>query len=102
MNTLDSQKVVARFFDILNELVSLKKLRGRKTFCDIYGVDRRNLHALSKDYSSNKFQACWLTYLVLDFGVSPMWLLTGLGSRYSKISEQSLNVHEDVTQSIEH
>ncbi|WP_010416185.1 hypothetical protein [Anaerophaga thermohalophila] len=83
MQNKDSQKVIIRFFKALEQLKDDKAIRGKQTFTRKYGINRRNLYLLEKDYSRGIFQTAWLTYLVVDFNVSAYWLLTGKGSFYS-------------------
>lgn len=82
MQTPDSQKIVDRFFEALRTLKAQRVIRGVKTFTDLHGINRRNLSQLDKDRSRDIFQPAWLTYLVEDYGVSPLWLLTGRGEFY--------------------
>lgn len=84
MQNPDSQKVVKRFFRALSVLINRKKLRGRKTFTDRYGINRRALYRLEKELSYGIFQVSWLTYLVEDYGVSAEFLLTGKGKILSE------------------
>ncbi len=82
MQTKDSQEVVARFFVALDNLKAMRSIRGIATFTKAYGINRWNLYRLRGDMSRDGFQTAWLTYLVRDFGVSPMWLLTGEGDMF--------------------
>jgi len=84
MQTPESQKVVARFFEALDILKTSGKIRGKKTFCDEMEVNRRNLYQLSKDYSRDIFQCAWLEYLVNKHGISAEWLITGKGAMFKK------------------
>lgn len=84
MQTPDSQEIVRRFFDALYRLKADRKIRGKQTFTRAYGINRWNLNTLEKEPDRDMFQAAWLAYLVRDFGVSPLWLLTGQGDFYSK------------------
>ena len=80
MQTEDSQKIIKRFFEVLEYLKENKVIRGRQTFTRAYDINRRNLYQLEKNLASDIFQSAWLTYLVQDYGVSAHWLLTGRGS----------------------
>lgn len=80
MQTKDSQAIVARFFQALYYLKSLKVIRGKQTFTRAYGINRWNMNTLEKDMTRDIFQVAWLGYLVKDYGVSPRWLLTGAGN----------------------
>lgn len=84
MNSVGSQKVVARFFEVLEELRRQKKIRGMKTFTDLYGIDRRNMAKLKKDYSRDIFQVEWLGVLVEVYGVNAEWLLTGKKGMFTR------------------
>lgn len=79
MNTPDSQEIIKRFFTALYYLKDTKAIRGKGTFIQQYGIDRRNLQKLEKDPSRDIFQPAWLNYLVRDYGISATWLLTGRG-----------------------
>lgn len=85
MQTEDSQRVVRRFFLALQRLKDDHIIRGKQTFTRRYGINRWNMNTLEKDPSRDIFQAAWLTYLVNDYGVSSMWLLTGQGDFYSRV-----------------
>lgn len=87
MQTEDSQKIVKRFFEALHILKDHKKIRGKQTFTREHDINRWNLNTLEKDPTRDIFQSAWLTYLVRDYKVSPMWLLTGLGGFYQKGAE---------------
>jgi len=80
MQSEDSQKIVARFFEALYELKALGKIRGKQTFTAEHNINRWNLNTLEKDHSRDIFQAAWLTYLINDYGISAEWLLTGRGT----------------------
>ncbi len=79
MQTEDSQKVIARFFEALRYLKEMKIIRGKQTFTNEFGINRWNLNTLEKDMSRDIFQVAWLSYLVQKYGVSSTWLLTGRG-----------------------
>ena len=83
MNTPDSVLVVGRFFAALSRLKRDKVIRGKKTFTDRYGINRWNLNTCEKEPGRDIFQPAWLSYLVRDYGVSSLWLLTGDGSFYA-------------------
>lgn len=71
---------MARFFTALQYLKEKKAIRGKQTFTRRYNINRWNMLTLEKDNTRDIFQPAWLTYLVEDFGISPLWLLTGKGS----------------------
>ena len=89
MQTPDSQTIVKRFFAALYRLKEDKKIRGKQTFTRKYCINRWNMNTLEKEPERDIFQAAWLAYLVRDYGVSPMWLLTGEGDFYQKIKAEA-------------
>ncbi len=82
MQTPESQAIVKRFFEALYRLKADRKIRGKQTFTREYGINRWNMNTLEKEPERDIFQVAWLSFLVRDFGVSPMWLLTGVGDFY--------------------
>lgn len=79
MQNVDSQLVVVRFFEVLDYLKANKYIRGLQTFTTRYNINKRNLYQLKADPSRDIFQVAWLTFLVNDYNVSPLYLLTGEG-----------------------
>lgn len=71
--------IVGRFFEALDWLKESKQIRGVKTFTDRYGIHRRSLQRLRENPGTNDFKAAWLTFMVVDYGISAQWLLTGEG-----------------------
>ena len=87
MQTPESQIIVKRFFEALYRLKADRKIRGKQTFTREYDINRWNLNTLEKEPERDIFQVSWLLFLVRDFGVSSMWLLTGRGDFYQKKTE---------------
>ncbi len=83
-----STHIVIRFFEAIQRLIDDKVIRGRKTFTTRYGINRWNFITLSREPSRNIFQVGWLENLVRDYGVNPMWLLTGQGEFYAPKNEK--------------
>lgn len=78
MEDVTNAEIKDRFFEALKYLKEKKIIRGAATFCNKYGIDRRNIHRI-KNNDNGTIKACWLTWLVLEYGVSANWLLTGRG-----------------------
>lgn len=79
MQTEDSQQVIKRFFEALQVLIDRREIRGKQTFTNRYDINRWNMNHLQKHLESDIFQPAWLTYLVRDYHISAVWLLTGVG-----------------------
>ncbi len=83
MQIEDNVKIINRFFKILEHLRTLKVLRGKGGFANKYGVEQTHLRRLEREPHRGGFQVAWLMYLVRDYNVSPEWILTGKGKRYT-------------------
>lgn len=68
-----------RFYTVIRELLAMGVLRGRQTYCRLYGIDKRNFYAQEADLTLLRIQLYWLVPLVHEYGVSAKWLLTGEG-----------------------
>lgn len=80
MNEDENVTIVNRFFKALQTLKGKGVIRGVQTFTSRYGINRRNLYTLEREPERGMFQVGWLAYLVRDYMVSPLWLLTGEGA----------------------
>ena len=80
----ESQNIVNRFFACLDRLKEENYIRGFQTFTRKYNINKRNFYTIRKNPSSGMFEVGWLQYLVLDYGVSPTWLLTGRGVMFNE------------------
>lgn len=83
-NTDVTKQIIARFFEALDLIVSNQTIRGIKTYCDEYNIDRRNLYKQRKDLDRGWFQVSWLYPLVTVYDVSAEWLITGKGGIFKK------------------
>lgn len=79
MNNPESVKIINRFYEALDVLISNRQLRGVKSFTDKYDINRWTLNNVRKDPKSDMFQLIWASHLIADFGVSADWLMTGKG-----------------------
>ena len=74
--------ITRRFFVALDMIKEQKRIRGLKTFATRYGVNYWDFYTWSKKKPRIKQE--WMTYLVRDYDVSALWLLTGEGSVFTK------------------
>jgi len=77
----DNVILINRFFEVVNTLKKEKIVRGLKTICTRYDINRWNVLTMREQPEGHegRFQPCWLSYLVRDYMVSPLYLLTGEG-----------------------
>ncbi len=72
--------ITKRFFLAIDILVAQRKVRSLNNFAQIYGINYWNLCTLRKEPKKRILKVEYIAYLVRDFNVSPIYLLTGVGS----------------------
>lgn len=87
MQDPNSQLIIARFFEVLYDLKARRVIRGKQTFTNRYGIVRWDLNNCEKNKKSDAFKMSWLSHLVVDYGVSAKWLMTGLGDMYVSVPQ---------------
>lgn len=70
--------VTDRFFEAFDQLREIGRTSVNQ-FCRELGADKRNFMKQYRDHSRRILRAEWLSFLVLQHGVSADWLLTGRG-----------------------
>ncbi|MDD4190392.1 MAG: hypothetical protein PHI28_03625 [Mangrovibacterium sp.] len=80
----DTVSVILRFYEAIDAIITRGDIRGIKTYCDLYNIDRRNFYAQKKNIDSKRlrFQISWMVPVVRDFKVNATWLLTGKGKMF--------------------
>lgn len=82
MNSFITVQINQRFFQALEQVISLGLIRGVQTFTREHNIDRRNLLRAKKEPADQKLNLEWIYYLVTDFNISSEWLLTGRGTMF--------------------
>ncbi len=78
----DGQAITERFFQSIELLTQLRKIRGLNTYTTRYNINRWNLITVRNNPQKSILKPEWLVPLVEDFNVSAEWLLTGRGNIY--------------------
>lgn len=76
-------EIIKRFYEAFDAVMAMGKFRGVQTFCNMYDIDKRNFYAQRKDLSRGWFKVSWLQPLVMEYGVSADWLVTGRGKMFT-------------------
>jgi len=77
-NVKTPSPVVERWFQAYDDL-RLTGRTSRNKICRELNIDRRNFAKQREDHSRRYISFAWLSHLVLAYGVSADWLLTGRG-----------------------
>lgn len=78
--TGDSITATDRFFQACDELLFIGKASSIRDLCRTIGYDRRNFtNKKNGMYGNSNLRPEYLTALVLKYGISADWLLTGRG-----------------------
>ena len=75
--------IADRFFSVYADLIAARRTTQRR-FCEDLDTDRRNFSKLINDHSHMILRAEWLAVMVLKYGVSADWLLTGRGWEFGQ------------------
>lgn len=78
----DAIAITGRFFEAINALRDLKKIRGLKTITQRYGLNYWNMSTLKKEPNKRILKPEYLMYLARDYDVSANWLLLGIGNMF--------------------
>lgn len=76
--------IIKRYFAAIDALISARIVRGLKTICDRYALNRWNMVTLRNEPQAHiaMMQPAWLAWLVRDYMLNPLWLLTGEGDQF--------------------
>lgn len=80
-----NSKITGRFYEAIRLLLTSKKLRGRQTYCRLYGIDKRNFYLQESDLTRSILQLFWIVPLVEVYGINANWLFTGEGNMFINV-----------------
>lgn len=72
--------ITKRFFHAIDVLIVQRKMRGLNTFAQRYNINYWNLCTLRKEPERRILKVEYVSFLVRDFGVSPTYILLGVGN----------------------
>lgn len=71
-------EITHRFFLAIDSLISMKRIRGVKTFTTEFGIDRRNFLLVKSQPNVSVLKPEWIAY-ICTYGVSADWIINGNG-----------------------
>ena len=80
-----NSKITGRFYEAIRLLLASNKLRGRQTYCRLYGIDKRNFYLQESDLTRSILQLFWIVPLVEVYGINANWLFTGEGNMFINV-----------------
>lgn len=80
---MKGESVTDRFFAAYEQLLQLGRTNQHR-LCRELGADRRNFDKQAADHARRILRPEWLAVLVLQYGVSADWLLTGRGPMFQE------------------
>lgn len=83
MQNEESQKVIHRFFQVVDTLIEAKVIKSVLKFTQLYGINYWNFATNKKSPERDMFQLEWFNILVREYGVNAHWLLTGEGKMFT-------------------
>ncbi|MBQ9547391.1 MAG: hypothetical protein IJU90_08920 [Bacteroidales bacterium] len=90
MHTQIDQQVSTRFFQAIDTLIKSKSITSIDDYCTRYSFSVSDIMQY-KDGSTNKtIHYDYIMPMVMEHGVSSLWLLTGLGSAILPAFDASL------------
>ena len=75
-------EVTKRFFEAIDMLKAQKRMRGLLTFTKAHDINYWNINTVRNQPDVSVLKPEWITYLVLDYGISAEWVLTGRGGMF--------------------
>lgn len=102
----EQDEVVARFALAYDYLYFNGQIKNASTFTKKYGISYTSFNSIMKERKAKIFNVSWLVFLVRDYNINPMWLLTGVGKmtdssdimtlkKVKEIVDSALESHEE-------
>jgi len=85
----DGIAITKRFFEAIECLRKTKKIRGLQTFTRSHNMNYWNTCTVRNQPDKSVLKPEWLAWLVQDYSISALWLLTGEGEMTGKKSATS-------------
>jgi hypothetical protein len=79
MNNPESVKIVDRFYESLNMLISQKTLKSKRAFAIGNGIEYTSFSRCENEQESDRFQLAWINYLTTNYPISNDWIINGKG-----------------------
>lgn len=76
MKSLMTQQIAIRVKQVVETYF---KWGDKRQFCIKYNIDYGNFNRSLKNYKGYAIDPAWIAAIVLEFGVSADWILTGRG-----------------------
>lgn len=80
----EGQKITARFFEAVDTLISMKRLRGLNTLSNEIGLGGGNMRKIKRLPAIYTLKPEYIHYIVVEYGVSAKWIITGSGKMLDK------------------
>lgn len=93
----EAKAISDRFFEAFGVLTRQKKIKGLKTFGEIYGFNQGNLATLKNHTDRCILKPEYIAILTRDFNVNPEWILLGTGSMFKQVEIRKIAKNLDLT-----
>lgn len=84
MNNPESIKIIDRFYEALNMMISQGALKSKRRFAISHDIEYTSFSRCETEQVSDRFQLIWITYLITDYPISLDWIMTGRGGMLTR------------------
>ena len=78
----EGTQITERFFQAVQKLKEDKRIGGLHTITKAHDINYWNISTVKNMPYSSMLKPEWIYYLVMDYGVSADWIITGRGDFY--------------------